>query len=86
MIRTWDGEVSRVEVALAVDGVELALRPQRVARVGGAARVVRQGAPLHPVHIEEEVERIDLSKVAWNLQMYLKCVMGVLLCALQTSW
>ena len=84
IIRTWDREVARVEVALAVDGVELALRPQRVARVGGAARVVRQGAPLHPA-FREEVERFALSEVAWNL-LYLNWVMGVLLWALQTSW
>ena len=83
IIRTWDREVARVEVALAVDGVELALRPQRVAR-GGAACVVRQRSPLHPV-FWIEVERLALSEVAWNL-LYLNWVMGVLLCALQTSW
>ena len=45
-----DREVARVEVPLAVDGVQLPLRPQRVPRRRPAPRppVVRQGSPLHP--------------------------------------
>ena len=46
-----DREVARVEVPLAVDGVQLTLRPQRVPRRRAAPRrpsVVRQGSPLHP--------------------------------------
>ena len=45
-----DREVAGVEVPLAVDGVQLPLRPQRVPRRRAAPRppVVRQGSPLHP--------------------------------------